>query len=327
MMPDSLDLTAANILGYARKYSFYADDQAPDYRAANETQLAGAYQGFRHTLVDGGQKVARLTVQRQLNSARGADFLIKPKITALTGTPAYFLPWDARGAAVEMTIPRFAIGDDEVANPPIFFTAALSGCSIIFKGTATKPTIFHCGTAGGGSGASTVGDSNQFFRSMLLDIEAQRLGRFKYNLGTQVLSSHYMTTTLGGGDAPGHQAAFENKLRTHYTGRLGIENVNIWGTILGFRTGTQWEFYLQENATVVYYKYDDVVNGLMNLVSTDRFREIDLANLTSGQVGNAVRKTGAKVNIQARPAVVRQVFPVGPAVATVASRWQTLGTL
>jgi hypothetical protein len=324
-MPIQLNFTPANMLGYARKYSFYPPDQAEGYVAQGQTDLTGRFAGFRHTLVNDAQKVVRLSVKRQTDQMRnrGADFLVEPSLTATAGDYAYFLPWDARGAAVEMTIPRFNVGDDATANPPIFFTAVLSGCSIMFKGTPAKPTIFHCGTAGGGAGADTAGDSNQFFRSMIRNIKGLGLGRSNYNTGAQVLSTDYMTTRAGGGVAPGHETAFKNKLATHYDKQLVIENVNMWGCIFGFRTGTQWEFYLQENATISYRKVEDIVRHFVaEAIAQRRPGAFDFSTLTPQQL-NAARIPQI---LRARPAVVTRVFPGGAAIANVTSRWKTLRT-
>lgn len=320
-MPIELHFTPANMLGYARKYSFYPPDQAEGYRAQGETQLTGKFAGFRHTLVNDAQKIVRLSVRKQIDQMRnrGADFLVQPSLTAVTGNHAYFLPWDSRGAAVELTIPRFALGDDATANPPIFFTAVLSGCSIIFKGSASKPTIFHCGTAGGGAGADTVGDSNEFFRSMIRNIKGQGLGRSNYNTAAQVLSTDYMSTRAGGGVAPGHEATFQTKLQTHYDMNLVIENVNMWGCIFGFRAATQWEFYLQENATISYRRFADIIRYA---IAQKRPGGLDFTTLTPKELFAAKIPT----IIRARPAVVTQVFPGGAGVATLTSRWRTLIT-
>jgi len=324
-MRTELDLTPANILGFAQKYSFYPPDQAIGYQSANSTStlLTGKFQGFRHTVVNDAQKAVRLTVKRQQDPSRNraADFLIEPSITATTGTPAYFLPWDSRGAAVEMTIPRFAPGGDATANPPIFFTAVLSGCSIVFKGTPAKPTIFHCGTAGGGAGADTQGDSNKYFRSMLRNIKSQGLGRSNYNVSTQVLSTDYMHTRAGGGVAPGHETGFKSKLETHYKNSFYIENVNMWGCIFGFRNGANWEFYLQENATISYYKLEDIVEHFVKQAMLKKKPTgWDISQLTQQDLFAA----RLPLILRARPAVVTRVFPGGAAIAAVTSRWKTL---
>lgn len=320
-----LKLTPANILEFAKKYSLYALDAAQGYVPSGQTVMtAGKYKDFRHTLVSDPQKVTFITVERETGAGRNraTDFVVKPSITDVTGqgTPSYFLPWDSRGAAVEMSIPAFRNGDDATANPPIFFTAVLSGCSIVFKGSATKPTIFHCGTAGGEAGANTAGDSNKFFKNMLINIRNQGLGRADKAIKTQVLSTDYMHTRAGGGAAPAHETAFQNKLQTHYQNQLIIENVNIWGTVFGFRTGTTWAFYLQENATITYRNVDDVMRYFITQAATNKTKgAFDLTALTQADLNQA----RIPVIQHARPAVVKEVFP-GTAHAVITSKWKTL---
>lgn len=318
-----LNFTPANILGFAKKYSLYAVDAAAGYIPNGQTQLTGKYEGFRHTVVGNDQNVAHIKVEREMHAGRNraADFIVKPSLTDHSGTPSYFLPWDSRGAAVEMTIPRFNVGDDATANPPIFFTAVLSGCSIVFKGTADKPTIFHCGTSGtGGGGAPTTGDSNNFFKNMLINIRNQGLGRSNKRIQTQVLSTDYMHTRSGGGVAPAHETAFQNKLQTHYDQQLYIENVTMWGTVFGFRTGTQWAFYLQENATICYRKVEDIMTHFIAKAAANKtMGAFDLTTLTPNDL------IGANIPMiqRARPVIVKEVFP-GTGHAVITSKWKTL---
>lgn len=324
--PDQLNLTPNNVLDLAKKYSMYPANQAPEYRPKNETQLTGKFAGFRHTLVNRKQRVAHVTVTKPPGGVgpRGADYLVTPSLSSTAGTPAFFLPWDKRGAAVEMTIPTYpAVGGDPLANPPIFFTAVLSGCSIVFKGTQTKPTIFHCGTGGeSDSGTPTQGDSNVFFRSMLRNVRAQGLGRDR-KVASQVLSTDYMVTKAGGGAAPTHQAQFQAKLEKHYKDSFYIENVQMWGIVFGFRTGVNWEFYLQENATICYRKVEDIVEHFAKeAMQQKKPQSFDFSNLTPVMLTQAGNKI--PMIVQSRPAVVTRVFPGGAGTATVTNRWKTL---
>jgi hypothetical protein len=321
-MRTHLDLTPANILDFAKKYSLYAVDRAEGYTRKGETTLDGDYEGFRHTLLGHKQRVANILVTRpqQGMAPRATDFVVNPSLTSGVGTRSYFLPWDSRGAAVEMTIPRFAPADDVNANPPIFFTAVLSGCSIVFKGTADKPTIFHCGTAGGDEGQPTVGDSNQYFRRMLREIREKKLGRSNLPVATQVLSTDYMHTRAGGGAAPAHETDFANKLKARYGDDLVIEGVNMWGTVFGFRTGANWAFYLQENATISYRKMDDIVEAFIVMAAADKkITSVKFDELTPADLN----KANVPVILRARPAVVTEVFP-GTGVATVIDHWKSI---
>ena len=69
--------------------------------------------------------------------------------------PAWFLPWRQAGALVKLKITDIAnnngtivIGNNQhVSNPGLFFTAALSGCSVIVVGNPRNPSIYHGGSA------------------------------------------------------------------------------------------------------------------------------------------------------------------------------------
>jgi hypothetical protein len=338
MPPNQLDLTAANILELAKTYSFYPMDRAAGYTSHNETALKGDFKGFRHTIVsqdkDGKeQRVARIAVERPQVPLmyRGADYLVSPSLTAAAGTPAYFLPWDNRGAIVEMTIPPFADGGDEAANPPIFFTAVLSGCTIMFKGTPAKPTVFHCGTGGSdGGGTPTSGDPNQFFRRMLRDVRSKGLGRSNYAVANQILSTDYMDRGAAPGLAKGEQDKFKARLESHYRGTLLIEAVTMWGIVFGVRTGVNWAFYLQENATIIYRDMADVAQyiELLKQAVADQGKaksmQFNLSQAISDQTVS--NKAGSDVKTCCRPAVVSRIFPGGAGHASVANRWRTLRT-
>ena len=79
------------------------------------------------------------------------------------GLPAYFLPWDDRGAVVRMTIPNKRTSLSEKQHPKLFFTACLSGCSVFFSGDQENPTIYHAGT---GSERKPVGSN--FYEELIL---------------------------------------------------------------------------------------------------------------------------------------------------------------
>ena len=347
-MPTSILLTPTNMLENARKYSFLPGNEAAGYTAANVTPLDGSYAGFNHTVVDNTQDVTMMNINQLAipgSGGRGTSYTVShSRVAGATGTPCFFLPWDHRGAAVEMTIPRFVAGGDQVANPPLFFTACLSGCSIMFKGSPGHPTIVHCGTAGATGGeAATVGESNQFFRAMMSDIRAKGLGRARKTVKAQVLSTDYMNKGGPGGVgvASADETAFKNKMIHHYAGELQIEDVTMWGCIFGFRTGTHWEFWLQENATIVYRAVADIEAGYLRQQAGgavapakkarwNPFKKqapvqlpqtpppFDVTTLTEAEIRNS---TPGKVH--SRPAVVTRVFP-GAAHAGITNKWRSL---
>lgn len=311
MARSSLDLDSTNILGFARKYSFLPGDAAQDYRPSDDAthSFTGQFDGFRHTLIGDADRIARIQATRA-QTGRGEAFRISASIGGDVGTPCYFLPWDTRGAIVEINIPQGANGD---GTPDIFFTAVLSGCSIIFKGTPQRPTVFHGGTGGTtGGGAPTTGDSNTFWRHLVREAKNLGLGDTR-NRREQIKSTDYMVTRSGPqGAAQTHQQAFKQKLDAHYAGNLLIESVTMWGVAFGFRTGADWEFYMQENATIVYWSLDDIVKTFIEKGESVVLDNPDFALLSD-----------VPMQCKARPCSVTRIFP-GRAAATITNSWKSL---
>lgn len=98
--------------------------------------------------------------------------------------PAYFLPWDNRGAAVQMTIPA-SRSTDVREHPNLVFMTVMD------QGAPVKTT--------------------------------QRALDFKAKLGK------------------------------HDGDTVEILDVIPWGAVFGLRKGSDWTFYLQENANITYY--------------------------------------------------------------------------
>ena len=95
--------------------------------------------------------------------------------------PTYFLPW-ADDFAIRLTIPpmgqRTGKGRSDPGN---FFTAAISGCSVIFQGTPDNPTIYHCG---GNSGyAGDLDDGAAFWEAVVDELIADDAANVRRDRG------------------------------------------------------------------------------------------------------------------------------------------------
>lgn len=95
--------------------------------------------------------------------------------------PIYYLPWEDAGASIRLTIPRAAANKGpsnpiDPADPYLFFTAAIDGCSIFFRGTTQDPTIFHCG---GTTGRATRDEQAQFWEAVMREFVGRDNGRGK----------------------------------------------------------------------------------------------------------------------------------------------------
>jgi hypothetical protein len=309
----------------AKKYSFFLPDKAANFDMdahTTATPLKGDFQGFNRTHLQDDRMIARVTLALGMSS-RGQSLMITPTIRGATGVPVYYLPWDDRGAAVRMEIPDRDPALPEDQHPNVFFTAILSGCSIIFKGTSQNPTIYHCGTAGGEVGTATPRDttkfanSDAFFRQMLS-------GRGYRAIGGQINKTDYMVPALGGGgDAVAdveQQFLAAIKQQPQFQRGFILKTVVSWGVCFGFRKGHDWKFYLQENGTIVYdtFRYDQVRR------ETDVTKKtlFGAKTVTKSYV-TAEKKIVTAGNRISRPMVVKRVFP-GTGTAKMTPSWNLL---
>lgn len=162
--------------------------------------------------------------------------------------PIYFLPWDSGGAVVQLTIPRKGVRDED---PDIFFTAAINGCSVFVQGTPQQPTIYH---GGGDTGRSDHQDAARFWRQAVKSHIDGMHNVMDGQVHSEVNKTHYIKTpgTVANSSTP-RAEAYEKLLKDELEkrGKFQVQMVNPWGCVFGIRTGEDWEFYLQENATVI----------------------------------------------------------------------------
>ena len=185
--------------------------------------------------------------------------------------PIYFLPWDAGGAMVQLTLPQKGQPDPD---PDLFFTAAINGCSVFFQGTPQRPTIYHCGgDTGKGSDHAAAA---KFWRDM---VAANRDGG-KGDVASEVNKTHYIKEQ--GSNTTQRAAEFEAWLKNKNQNRLNIMSVNPWGCVMGIRKDDKWTFYLQENGSIVY---------------------------TTMLKKHFYSKPSLETRIVGRPMIVRQVYP------------------
>ena len=297
-----------NWRSFARQYAMLPGDAARGYRPDpnTETQLDGVFEGFRHTQMSPGQKIATVTMTKGPTS-RGDAVSVRASLAG-AGLPVYFLPWDARGAAVEMTIPSRNPDLPERTHPRFFFTAVLSGCSVFFRGNRQYPTIYHCGTSGKtGGGAPTEGESNAFFDRLLktarfLGVGARPSGRAK-----MVRSTDYRVTKASGASPELEQLTDEvlEKLRRHYAGRVLVESATSWGMVFGVRAERDWTFYLQRNCTIVHKMWEDVEREVQ--IRKKIWRGLRTKTITRKYITRGLSGPKAK----AVPVSLTQVFPGG----------------
>jgi hypothetical protein len=295
---------ARNAVGFARGNAMIPGDQAHQYSSSLDTvsELEGFFEGFRHTQMSPGQKIAHITMSRGLSSRGSGAVKVIPSLGG-AGLPVYFLPWDPRGAAVEITIPSRNPNLPERTHPRFFFTAVLSGCSVFIKGDPQFPTVYHCGTAGGNVGTSTQGNSNDFFERLVRTSKFRGIGARPTGQLHKVKSSDYMRAKSGAN--PALEALTDevmDNLKRHYAGRVMITDVTPWGCVFGVRDERNWAFYLQQNCTVIYKRWEDVER---EIVRKKKVLGIFTKNVTKSYI---TRGLSGEVAV-ARNMGVTQLFP------------------
>jgi hypothetical protein len=225
-----------------------------------------------------------------------------------------------------MEIPDLAPDLPDSQHPKIFFTAVLSGCSIIFKGTQQNPTIYHCGTEGlgdqGGQGTPTPRDSSKyansdaFFRQMLS-------GSGYRNIGGQINKTDYMVPIRGGGGETiaQRESDFLTALRSQpqFTKGFILKSAISWGACFGVRNGADWKFYLQENASISYdtVRWDDVS------LEKEVTKKTVFGSKTTTTRYVTTKKIVTPGKLISRPLLVQKVFP-GTGKAKMTPSWDLL---
>lgn len=188
--------------------------------------------------------------------------------------PCWWLPWESRHMTklkIEPLGPQLTDSNGQnIHNPSLFFTAALSGCSVFVRGHIQEPRIYHGGITGdlfdkgkvkGVFNKKEMGkfklgrDSASFWRRVLGGMDYGPGGmKFDGNYKTgvsEVNLNHYVSDH--GTNTTVNADGLERFLKSNQQ-RNGIEvhAVMPWGSVFGVRDRTTWSFYMQQNATVVY---------------------------------------------------------------------------
>lgn len=322
------DELVADPVGLAKRYSFFPQGKPKNFAFDTDISartLRGDFAGFTRSHVKDDKMISRVTLEVGLCD-RGESLLVNPALGDGDGVPVYFLPWDQRGAAVRMEISNLPPDLPADQHPKIFFTAVLSGCSIIFKGNAQNPTIYHCGTEGlgdqGGQGTPTPRDSSKyansdaFFRQMLS-------GSGYRAIGGQINKTDYMVPTRGGGGETiaQRESDFLAALKSQPQFRNGfiLKSAISWGACFGVRTGPDWKFYLQENASITY----DTVKWVEVTKEKEMTKKTFFGSKTTTSSYVTTQKMVTPGKLISRPLLVQKVFP-GAGKAKMTPAWDLL---
>jgi hypothetical protein len=314
-----------------QKYSVHAADNPEGYTVAttdiNDPSHKGQYESGS---VPGVKRISWIHLEKTPRRANyipgtaelkeGGDTIdCKASIAAKANwVPAWFLPWKPQ-AMIYMTIPPRGVGAGG-HDPDIFFTAAINGCSVFFQGTAQNPTIYHCGgdpdyrpnpkmktVDGIKKPVRDPSEAAAFWRTLVMAHGDMTKGV----VGGEVNKIHYLM------DTPTADASQKNTARSEayfkWLKKNNLANkdqfrfleVRPWGCVFGVRTGNDWQFYLQENATIRYTS-----------VQTTRSYTATALDGPLGIHAEFTRKnptTRVDVNFYdvARPTCVRPIWPNG----------------
>jgi hypothetical protein len=218
--------------------------------------------------------------------------------------PIYFLPWDSK-KIYSMNLPRK--GSD--ADPHIFFTAAINGCSVFVRGDPKSPTVYHAGINTDMHGNLAYA-APKFWKDFLkfvaakegIDVDTGKVG--------EVNTTDYMNQFLATKTADKttlRVELYKDWLESSHKDKLRVETVSPWGCVFGIRTGDAWKFYLQENAAVSYVELKKVKK---KVVTGTKF--LGLKKIKK-EVEEVIE---CEVTIRSRPLVIREFFPGGSGEAT-----------
>lgn len=295
-------------LNLFKTYSIHPPDDASGSKFARGKDIATlampGFRNIRHARIH-RRKVARLHLTRgeasQGGANEGGDALYGSAsyLDASPGLPVYWLPWDSGGAIVELAIPAVGTRGAGHADPSIFFTAAINGCSVFISGTQQAPTVHH---AGGDTGVDGPAEQAKFWRDLMTGLG--HAGVAEINKEDYIRNSKVpdLYSKLGGKTT---RAAM--KYRTWLDSRdvteIEIESVNPWGAVMGLRDGAgNWKFYLQENASVSYYTLRKKKRAFKSSVVVREQEQ----SLVSGNLAGVVID---RKRTLARPMRVSEIFP------------------
>jgi len=143
-------------------------------------------------------------------------------------------------------------------NPGLFFTAALSGCSVIVVGDPRNPSVYH-----GGSGNPVGGELQGHEKTEAFWLrKAGRHGEIANKPLGSIGKTDYISELIGGArtdaDRMDKQTTLSIQLKQNLVASGALAEVSLlpWGYVFGLRKddGT-WVFYLVKCVSLSYYKW------------------------------------------------------------------------
>lgn len=168
----------------------------------------------------------------------------------------WFLPW-ASNHLTRMQIPpklppKPGAGKSPL-DPDLFFTAAISGCSVMVAGDPRAPIVTHGGTTDNRSNLKAdnafVGGNSRLHWQDLFQKDLT-----KHGLALPIHGIHkgdYVNTAFSG--TTPEAAQYESFLKSSSAKSMRIDRVMPQGCVFGVRDATgSWSFYLQKTVTFTF---------------------------------------------------------------------------
>ena len=187
-----------------------------------------------HRVKKGGVQHASVTDPTEIEK-RGAKTLELSSTPSSDRVPIHFLPW-ASETLIDIRLPEDKSDGTDPDNPNIFFTAALSGCSVFVDGHPARPRVVHAGITG-----KLAGDAGEFWDERLHDLARSNGEPIDDHLRS-IDKSMYSGTSMAW--------QYRQWLNHEYRDTMTIKSTKEWASVFGIRYGRLWSFYLQRNCAV-----------------------------------------------------------------------------
>ena len=179
----------------------------------------------------------------------------------------WWLPWQAEHIVkikirsnVTDPVINCGPGVDPVNNPPIFFTAAINGCSVFAVGATQNPSMYHAGSTG-----MTVRGPNELtedaWRRLLgragTAKNLQSIGKYDYISELKPQSKWANPLAPKDTDRTSFETTASRRFESNLAWRGNLTNITVspWGMVFGLRdAANNWEMTLVKNAFVRYQK-------------------------------------------------------------------------
>lgn len=203
------------------------------------------------------------------------------------GFPAYFLPWDSAGGAAYMTLGP--------GGPDHFFTAALSGCSVMVAGPADAPTVYHCGVENWDQSPYTLDALNP--RPVMADSPNLWHDLVRHIRGDDDFSTINLTQYLTDFDSEDFSTPDSRAMEVAVQQNRGDPTAMAIskGAVFGLKGGDgSWSFYLQKNVGITWKKRKLKIRGPRGWPSRVELnlgmeRPLEVAEFYPGNVTHARR--------------------------------------